>query len=116
MLAIDLPGSSLGAWIELDFSNPSLRARVGGILARMNYPPPSHEVCVLHPAEPELEGGQAVPQHPAEEALWTDQTWRPCTVLAWARAAGGGWVVFIRWPDGASGWYEHDPGCLRPAG
>jgi hypothetical protein len=87
-----------------------------GILASVSYPPPSREVCALHPAEPHMAGRQAVPRHPEAEAMWTDTTWRPCTVLAWARAPGGGWLVFIRWPDGASGWYEHDPGCLRPAG
>lgn len=34
----------------------------------MGYPPPSREVCVLHPAEPHLVSSQAVPLHPAAEA------------------------------------------------
>jgi hypothetical protein len=82
--------------------------------AAVSYPPPSGEVCTLHPVEPSLLGSQAAPRQPEAEALWTDQSWRPCMVLSWARAPAG-WVVHIRWPDGTSGWYEHDPANLRAA-
>ena len=47
------------------------------------------------------------------EVLHSDTTWRPCTVLAWARHRGG-WAVLIRWRDGHEDWREYDPRHIRP--
>src|SRR5262250_2161585 len=47
------------------------------------------------------------------EVLHSDTTWRPCTVLAWARHRGS-WAVLIRWPDGHEDWREYDPRHIRP--
>ena len=53
------------------------------------------------------------PKLRAAEVLHSDTTWRPCTVLAWARHRGG-WAVLIRWRDGHEDWREYDPRHIRP--
>ena len=53
------------------------------------------------------------PKLRAAEVLHSDTTWRPCTVLAWARHLGG-WAVLIRWQDGHEDWREYDPRHIRP--
>ena len=53
------------------------------------------------------------PKLRAAEVLHSDTTWRPCTVLAWARHRGS-WAVLIRWPDGHEDWREYDPRNIRP--
>ena len=53
------------------------------------------------------------PKLRAAEVLHSDTTWRPCTVLAWARHQGG-WAVLIRWRDGHEDWREYDPRHIRP--
>jgi hypothetical protein len=54
------------------------------------------------------------PKLRAAEVLHSDTTWRPCTVLAWARHRGV-WAVLIRWPDGHDDWREYDPRHIRPS-
>lgn len=54
------------------------------------------------------------PKLRAAEVLHSDTTWRPCTVLAWARHRGA-WAVLIRWPDGHDDWREYDPRHIRPS-
>jgi hypothetical protein len=49
------------------------------------------------------------------EVLHSDTTWRPCTILAWARHRDT-WAVLIRWPDGHDDWREYDPRHIRPGG
>ena len=53
------------------------------------------------------------PKLRAAEVLHSDTTWRPCTVLAWAKHRGG-WAVLIRWRDGHEDWREYDPRHIRP--
>ena len=53
------------------------------------------------------------PKLRAAEVLHSDTTWRPCTVLAWAKHRGA-WAVLIRWPDGHDDWREYDPRHIRP--
>ena len=53
------------------------------------------------------------PKLRSAEVLHSDTTWRPCTVLAWARHRGA-WAVLIRWPDGHDDWREYDPRHIRP--
>ena len=60
------------------------RVPAGGLIDRMRH-------------EPKLR---------AAEVLHSDTTWRPCTVLAWAKHRAG-WAVLIRWPDGQSDWRTH---------
>ena len=54
------------------------------------------------------------PKLRAAEVLHSDTTWRPCTVLAWARHRGA-WAMLIRWPDGHDDWREYDPRHIRPS-
>jgi hypothetical protein len=53
------------------------------------------------------------PKLRSAEVLHSDTTWRPCTVLAWARHRGS-WAVLIRWPGGHEDWREYDPRNIRP--
>jgi hypothetical protein len=53
------------------------------------------------------------PKLRSAEVLHSDTTWRPGTVLAWARHRGA-WAVLIRWPDGHDDWREYDPRHIRP--
>jgi hypothetical protein len=53
------------------------------------------------------------PKLRAAQVLHSDTTWRPCTVLAWARRRDV-WAVLIRWPDGNEDWREYDPRHIRP--
>lgn len=55
------------------------------------------------------------PKLRAAEVLHSDTTWRPCTVLAWARRRDA-WAALIRWPDGREDWREYDPRHIRPSG
>jgi len=50
----------------------------------------------------------------AAEVLYSDTSWRPVTVLGWARFRGS-WAVLIRWPDGSQDWRAYDGRSLRPA-
>jgi hypothetical protein len=56
---------------------------------------------------------QRAPGRRQAEVLHSDATWRPCTVLAWARQPDG-WAVLIRWPDGTQDWRGFDHRYLRP--
>jgi hypothetical protein len=47
-------------------------------------------------------------------ALFTDDRWRPATVLAWCRLLGS-WAALIQWPDGTQDWRAYDARCLRQA-
>ena len=62
----------------------------------------------------ELTGPLAEPRQPRAEALYTDQSWRPCTILSWGKTPAG-WAARIRWPDGRVDWRLHDPQHLRAA-
>jgi len=53
------------------------------------------------------------PKLRSAEVLHSDTTWRPCTVLAWARHRGS-WAVLIRWPDGHEDWRQYDLRNIRP--
>lgn len=68
------------------------------------------------PAVPEraLDGGpRYAPQRHTAQALYSDQTWRPCMVIAWARYRDG-WAALIRWQSGQEDWRQFDPRSLRP--
>lgn len=51
----------------------------------------------------------------AAEVLYSDRSWRPVTVVAWARYRAS-WAVLIRWADGSQDWRAYDSRSLRPAG
>src|ERR1700746_3270827 len=55
------------------------------------------------------------PKLRAAEVLHSDTTWRPCTILAWARHRDT-WAVLIRWADRHDDWREYDPRHIRPGG
>jgi len=52
------------------------------------------------------------PPWPQADVLFTDEQWRPATVLAWCRYRRG-WAALMRWPDGTEDWRIHDPECIR---
>lgn len=55
-----------------------------------------------------LDAERLPPHWPQAIVLFTDNRWRPATILAWCRY-GRGWAVLVRWPDGAEDWSVHDP-------
>ena len=52
------------------------------------------------------------PAWPQAIVLFTDERWRPVTILAWRRHRHG-WAALIRRPDGREDWRRHDPRGLR---
>jgi hypothetical protein len=66
------------------------------------------------PAGDLIDRARHEPKLRAAEVLHSDGTWRPCTVLAWARHRGS-WAVLIRWPDGHDDWREYDLRHIRPS-
>jgi hypothetical protein len=86
-----------------------------GTTAGVRYPLPSGDCPALLPIpEGMLTGRRSEPRQRHAEALYTDQSWRPCTIMAWA-AADAGWAALVRFADGTGGWYSHDRRYLRPA-
>src|SRR5215469_3307315 len=80
------------------------------------YPPPvtgTWPMLARVPAGDLIDRMRHEPKLRAAEVLHSDTTWRPCTVLAWARHRGG-WAVLIRWRDGHEDWREYDPRHIRP--
>src|SRR5215469_3818402 len=81
------------------------------------YPPPvtgTWPMLARVPAGDLIDRMRHEPKMRAAEVLHSDTTWRPCTVLAWARHRGA-WAVLIRWPDGHDDWREYDPRHIRPS-
>jgi hypothetical protein len=60
-----------------------------------------------------IDSPRYAPQHHTAEALYSDQTWRPCNIIAWARHREG-WAALIRWPSGREDWRHFDRRSLRP--
>jgi hypothetical protein len=54
------------------------------------------------------------PRYRMAEVLFSDRSWRPCTLVAWARCRAG-WAALVRWPDGSDGWYVYSARHVRPA-
>jgi len=46
-------------------------------------------------------------------ALFTDGSWRRCTVVCWASRQSG-WAVRLRWPNGGETWHEYSGQHLKP--
>lgn len=63
------------------------------------------------------------PKVPNAEVRWSDRSWRPVLVVAWARLIEPRrqqsghtvtWAVRLRFADDSEGWYFYAPGDLRP--
>lgn len=93
----------------------------------MAYRRPANSVDKpIMPAAPQHQVNAAAhlpPRHSAAHALYTDQSWRPCTVLGWCRGTSGGptpeelapaWLVHLRFADGSAGWFVCSSRSLRP--
>jgi hypothetical protein len=59
-----------------------------------------------------LSADRIAPHWPQAVVLFTDDSWRPATIVAWCRYRRG-WAALIRWPDGQEDWRRNDPHRLR---
>ena len=81
------------------------------------YPPPVGTVPMLTrvPAGELMDSPRRAPVRRAAEVLYSDTSWRPCLIVAWARYSGG-WAALIRWPDGREDWRQFNGRHMRPQG
>src|SRR5450631_1706260 len=79
------------------------------------YPPPVGTVPMLTrvPAGELMDSPRRAPVRRAAEVLYSDTSWRPCLIVAWARYRGG-WAALIRWPDGREDWRQFNRRHMRP--
>ncbi len=79
------------------------------------YPPPVGTVPMLTrvPAGELMDSPRRAPVRRAAEVLYSDTSWRPCLIVAWARYTGG-WAALIRWPDGREDWRQFNRRHMRP--
>jgi hypothetical protein len=55
-----------------------------------------------------LDADRLQPDWPQATVLFSDDSWRPATIIAWCRYRLG-WAVLIRWADSGEDWRLHDP-------
>ena len=67
------------------------------------------------PAGELMDSPRRAPVRRTAEVLYSDTSWRPCLIVAWARYRGG-WAALIRWPDGREDWRQFDRRHMRPQG
>jgi hypothetical protein len=67
------------------------------------------------PAGELMDSPRRAPVRSAAEVLYSDTSWRPCMIVAWARYRGG-WAALIRWPDGREDWRQFNRRHMRPQG
>jgi hypothetical protein len=67
------------------------------------------------PAGELIDSPRRAPVRSAAEVLFSDTSWRPCVIVAWARYRGG-WAALIRWPDGREDWRQFSRRNMRPRG
>ena len=67
------------------------------------------------PAGELMDSPRRAPVRRAAEVLYSDTSWRPCLIVAWARYSGG-WAALIRWPDGREDWRQFNRRHMRPQG
>src|ERR1700742_990206 len=81
------------------------------------YPPPVGTVPMLSrvPAGELMDSPRRAPGRRTAEVLYSDTSWRPCLIVAWARHQGG-WAALIRWPDGREDWRQFNRRHMRPQG
>src|SRR6201999_2787193 len=81
------------------------------------YPPPVGTVPMLSrvPAGELMDSPRRAPGRRTAEVLYSDTSWRPCLIVAWARHRGG-WAALIRWPDGREDWRQFNRRHMRPQG
>src|ERR1700744_504855 len=79
------------------------------------YPPPVGTVPMLSrvPAGELMDSPRRAPVRRTAEVLYSDTSWRPCQIVAWARHQGG-WAALIRWPDGREDWRQFNRRPMRP--
>src|ERR1700759_840113 len=81
------------------------------------YPPPVGTVPMLSrgPAGELMDSPGRAPVRRTAEVLYSDTSWRPCLIVAWAHYQGG-WAALIRWPDGREDWRQFNRRHMRPEG
>src|SRR6201995_1225400 len=81
------------------------------------YPPPVGTVPMLSrvPAGELMDSPRRAPVRRTAEVLYSDTSWRPCLIVAWAQYQGG-WAALIRWPDGREDWRQFNRRHMRPEG
>jgi hypothetical protein len=67
------------------------------------------------PAGELMDSPRRAPVRRTAEVLYSDTSWRPCLIVAWARYRGG-WAALIRWPDGREDWRQFNRRHMRPQG
>ena len=67
------------------------------------------------PAGELMDSPRRAPVRRAAEVLYSDTSWRPCLIVAWAHYSGG-WAALIRWPDGREDWRQFNRRHMRPQG
>ena len=67
------------------------------------------------PAGELMDSPRRAPVRRTAEVLYSDTSWRPCLIVAWAQHRGG-WAALIRWPDGREDWRQFNRRHMRPQG
>jgi hypothetical protein len=67
------------------------------------------------PAGELMDSPRRAPVRRIAEVLYSDTSWRPCLIVAWAQYQGG-WAALIRWPDGREDWRQFNRRHMRPEG
>jgi hypothetical protein len=65
------------------------------------------------PAGELMDSPRRAPVRRTAEVLYSDTSWRPCQIVAWAQYQGG-WAALIRWPDGREDWRQFNRRHMRP--
>jgi hypothetical protein len=52
------------------------------------------------------------PDWPQAQVLFTDDQWRPATVVAWCGHSRA-WAALVRWADGTEDWLRYDARYLH---
>jgi hypothetical protein len=103
--------------LRLKFESVIVYAMGAGKTSSGGYPPPVGTVPMLTrvPAGELMDSPRRAPVRRAAEVLYSDTSWRPCLIVAWARYSGG-WAALIRWPDGREDWRQFNRRHMRPQG
>src|ERR1700759_5463293 len=79
------------------------------------YPPPVGPVPMLSrvPAGELMDSPRRAPVRRTAEVPYSDTSWRPCQIVAWAPYQGA-WAALIRWPEGREDGRQFSRRHVRP--
>jgi len=71
-----------------------------------------HPVLARVPRGLLIQAERFAPDWPHAEVLFTDEQWRPATIVAWCRYRRA-WAALVRWADGSEDWLVYNARYLQ---